>query len=183
MNIWKGFLYMPRLIYHYKKNIFGTDNVQVIPLHLHEGLTVGTKVEFNGKLLDYHNESELLFIENSVVPQLVNAALDLLEFEELDSEDVELLRNLGQKVNCGDILSTVQIKIIECHVKVLSINVEKNGYGGFYINGWVLDPMRRLWQVCPGEYSEGWFRVNDGFEKMGSEYSRLNNIEISSLFR
>ena len=97
--------------------------------------------------------------------------------------EVELLHTLGLKVGASDTLQRHQINTLEKSVKILSISIEKNGYGGFYIQAWVLDPIKRLWQICPGEYSEGWFRVNDGFEKMGSEYSRLNNLEASELFR
>jgi len=157
--------------------------IEVIPLYIHDELKKGTEINFAGQLINFHPDEILNLFETTIAPRLVIDVLDTLDYNPLDLSEVQYLKNLGLAVKIDDILEDHQIQFLRSEVKILSINIEKNGYGGFYIAAWVLDPIKRLWQVCPGEYSEGWFRVNDGYEKMSAEYSRLNNLKSEDLFR
>ena len=77
----------------------------------------------------------------------------------------------------------------ECHkalkftVKILSVGVNKNVLNKFYIEALVLDPLKRLWRISPGHYSEGWFNIKDHFDGVILEYAKINNLELSKLIR
>ena len=167
-----------------RENSFLDTGLEVIPLLIDKRALDGQKIEFNGNYVDFYKEEVVHFVENSVVPVLVKDTLALLDFEDLDLSDLNILKSYELAVAIGDILSPEQIRNISWDVKILSIRIAKVGVRDtFYVEGWVLDPLKRLWQICPGEFSEGWFRVDQGFEDMGSEYSQLNDINLNALIR
>ena len=156
---------------------------EVIPLHLHEELEIGDEIEFNDTIIYYHPEETLQFFVKTVIPLLVKQTLDLLDFEPFDSIDVKIFNEYELQIKVEDTLTSAQIDSLKSHVNILSININKNSSNGFYIEAWVQDPLKRIWQISPGHYSEGWHHIDDIFDNMGSEYAQINNIKINSLMR
>jgi hypothetical protein len=150
-----------------------------IPMHLHDELKSGTEIEFNDTTIFYHSEETLKFFEKSVIPLLVKQTLDLLDFELSDLIDIRIINKYGLQIKAEDTLTSKQINSLKSHVNILSININKNSNNGFYIEAWVQDPLKRIWQICPGHYSEGWHHIDDIFYKMGAEYAQINNIKIN----
>jgi len=157
---------------------------EVIPLLIDERLVDGQEIELNEFCVDFYKADMVCFFEKNVFPLLVKDTLDLLDFEKLDSSDVSILKSHELVVAVGDILGPEQVRNINLDVKILEIRIEKASVrNAFYLEGWVLDPLKRLWQICPGQYSEGWFMINQGFEDIGLKYSQLNDIKLNSLMR
>ena len=157
---------------------------EVIPLLIDERLVDGQKIELNDISVDFYKADMVQFFENNVFPLLVKDTLDLLDFEKLDLSDINILKSHELVVAVGDILGPEQVMNINWDVKILQIRIEKASVrSAFYLEGWVLDPLKRLWQICPGEYCEGWFMINQGFEDIGLKYSQLNEIKLNSLIR
>lgn len=169
---------------NYVKDISESDfKSEKIPMHLHDELKSGTEIEFNDTTILYHSEETLKFFEKSVIPLLVKQTLDLLDFELSDLIDLRIINKYGLQIKAEDTLTSEQINSLKSYVNILSININKNSSNGFYIEAWVQDPLKRIWQICPGHYSEGWHHINDIFYKMGAEYAKINNIKINSLMR
>ena len=63
---------MVRLIYNSKTSFHLKDEEEVIPLHLHEELENGTGIQFNGKVIYFHQDETIRFIEKFVVPRLIS---------------------------------------------------------------------------------------------------------------
>ena len=158
---------------------------EVIPLLIDERLVEGQKFELNGICVCFYKANMVRFFEDNVFPLLVKDALNLLDFNSLDLSDINILKSYGLGESIGDILCLEQTINVNWDVKILEIRIEKASVRDdfFYIEGWVLDPLKRLWQICPGEYCEGWFMINQGFEDMGIRYSKLNDIKLNSLIR
>ena len=154
-----------------------------IPMHLHDELKIGSEIEFNDTIIYYHPEETLQFFIKTVIPLLVKQALDLLDFELSDLRDVKIINEYKLQIKVEDTLTSEQINSLKSHVNILSININKNSSNGFYIEAWVQDPLKKIWQISPGHYSEGWHHIDDIFYKMGAEYAQINNIKINSLMR
>ena len=175
---------MHRTIEITRENSLRDKGFEVIPLLIDERFVDGQKIELNGNFVEFYKEEAVRFFENNVFPLLVKDVLDLLDFENLDSLDINILKTHEIGMAVGDILSPEQAMNISWDVKIIEICIEKASVrDAFYIEGWVLDPLKRLWQICPGEYCEGWFMINQGFEEMGLKYSKLNDIKLNSLMR
>lgn len=156
---------------------------EAIPMHLHDELKIGGEIEFSDTIIYYHPEETLQFFVKTVIPLLVKQTLDLLDLEPFDSIDVKIFNEYELRIKVEDTLTSEQIDSLKSHVNILSININKNSCNGFYIEAWVQDPLKRIWQISPGHYSEGWHHIDDSFDKMISEYAKINNIKISSLMR
>jgi hypothetical protein len=93
------------------------------------------------------------------------------------------LREFGLELKVGETINLDLINEGDFDVKVIAICIEKSSFGYFYIEALVLDPLKRLWQISPGRYSEGWFTIENESDQKGSEYAQLNDLDLKTLIR
>jgi hypothetical protein len=172
---------------HYLTNLKKLPNtserIEVIPVYLHEELCSGAKLNFKDELVDFQLEETLLLLKNSALPILVRETLDLLDHGCLNFRDVECLREFGLELKVGETINLDLINEGDFDVKIIAICIEKSSFGYFYIEALVLDPLKRLWQISPGRYSEGWFTIENESDKKASEYAQLNDLDLKTLIR
>ena len=168
-------------IFYIKRNLIS--EIETIPLYFHRDWENNSEVDFKGELISVEINSINNFFETLVVPQIIKDSLDLLADESLDNKDVKCLNQYGLNIKIGDILNRDQIKMIEHNVRIFSITVEKDIRNEFYIHSMVLDPLKRLWQISPGHYSEGWDEINDNSEDLFREYVRINPKNVDTFRR
>lgn len=159
-------------------------------MHIHEEVDDSAKIEFNEKLISLKSDELSSFFEGVIVPNLVDAILDNLDTKNdlydgtLDPAEIELLKVKGFRFSADDRFDEGQLPELKRQVRILEISINKGRFGSFYIGSWVMDPLNRVWEVCPGSYVEGYHYIVEGsFEELGAEYARLNSIDISTLRR